>query len=305
MIPGYIHDTFTNTLADDWPKPAAELPARLWPAQALYSISPDPMGWLTVEEQYFTPNEQGGKGCVLISPENHASALQDTSWIGRTLGNVGVWSDGTFVNGLTSADENLGSEFFVHARRPSGAILPVIEINLPFLWYWDAFPVTDGWSYLNRAGRNQDLIRYQVTDESWKVEVRALELRQFLASSNLSAVVQIDHTLKTDAEEFQRVDDELENDWAHLAFHALLDERPNWLFHPRLQRPARLQPDDLPLKICRLKRNELQKRGGVHKLRLERGLTKESLALEAGLSRNMVISLEWGNKSTAYDGCGI
>lgn len=37
--------------------------------------------------------------------------------------------------------------------------------------------------------------------------------------------------------------------------------------------------------------------GRVRELRLERGLTQEALALESGLSRNQLISLEWGRSS--------
>jgi hypothetical protein len=51
-----------------------------------------------------------------------------------------MWNDGTFENGLQTADRDLAVEFFVHARRPSGASLPVVEISYPFVWYWDARP---------------------------------------------------------------------------------------------------------------------------------------------------------------------
>lgn len=39
----------------------------------------------------------------------------------------------------------------------------------------------------------------------------------------------------------------------------------------------------------------------IRELRLQRDLTQESLALEANLSRNMVIGIEWGRKSIAYE----
>ena len=39
----------------------------------------------------------------------------------------------------------------------------------------------------------------------------------------------------------------------------------------------------------------------IRELRSAHGLTQESLALEAGLSRNMVIGIEWGRKSVAYE----
>lgn len=34
---------------------------------------------------------------------------------------------------------------------------------------------------------------------------------------------------------------------------------------------------------------------------MAQGLTQMSLALEAGLSRNMIIGIEWGQKSVAYE----
>jgi len=42
----------------------------------------------------------------------------------------------------------------------------------------------------------------------------------------------------------------------------------------------------------------------VRALRLERGLTQEALALEAGISRNMLITLEWGQRSVLADRLG-
>lgn len=39
----------------------------------------------------------------------------------------------------------------------------------------------------------------------------------------------------------------------------------------------------------------------IRHLRLQHGLSQEALALEAGLSRNMLIGIEWGRKSIAYE----
>ena len=41
--------------------------------------------------------------------------------------------------------------------------------------------------------------------------------------------------------------------------------------------------------------------GRIREIRLEQGLSQEALALESGLSRNMIIGLEWGRKSVAYE----
>lgn len=39
----------------------------------------------------------------------------------------------------------------------------------------------------------------------------------------------------------------------------------------------------------------------IRELRLAQELSQEALALESGLSRNMIIGLEWGRKSVAYE----
>lgn len=39
----------------------------------------------------------------------------------------------------------------------------------------------------------------------------------------------------------------------------------------------------------------------IRELRLGQNLSQESLALESGLSRNMIIGIEWGRKSVAYE----
>jgi transcriptional regulator with XRE-family HTH domain len=39
----------------------------------------------------------------------------------------------------------------------------------------------------------------------------------------------------------------------------------------------------------------------IREIRMSQGLTQMSLALEAGLSRNMIIGIEFGKKSVAYE----
>ncbi len=39
----------------------------------------------------------------------------------------------------------------------------------------------------------------------------------------------------------------------------------------------------------------------IRELRIEQELTQEALGLEAGLSRVMIIGIEWGNRSVAYE----
>lgn len=220
-IPGYLEPPRTDTLADLWPKPAGDYPAALWPLGDLHAVTRNPSGWLVVEEHYFTESKHGGRGCVLVDAEQASEALETTALAGRDLGKVSIWDDGRFDNGLEDTDRNVHVEFFVHARRPSGSAMPVVEISLPFLWYFDAVPTGSGWMYLNRAGREQDLVRWEISEDGWKVEVRALEFRQFLAAYKRHAIVQLDLVPKTNDPEFERVDDKFKNEWAHLDFHAV------------------------------------------------------------------------------------
>ena len=87
-------------------------------------------------------------------------------------------------------------------------------------------PVRDGWQYLDGAGHAQELVRQDVQADRWKIEVRALEFRQYLAARGRDGVFQIDHVPWADLEEFPRVDDEFRNDWAHFSFCAVHDPSP-------------------------------------------------------------------------------
>lgn len=100
---------------------------------------------------------------MLIDSEQSAAALENTTWLGRDLGKFGVWDSGRIDSRLAVTDRGIDVEFFVHARQPAGAVAPVVEVSYPFLWYWDAVPTGAGWKYLNEAGRDQDLIRWEST----------------------------------------------------------------------------------------------------------------------------------------------
>jgi DNA-binding XRE family transcriptional regulator len=63
-----------------------------------------------------------------------------------------------------------------------------------------------------------------------------------------------------------------------------------------------IRPSQTPLEQQqRWEKRRRQVGSRVRELRLLRELTQESLALEAQLSRNMVIGIEWGRKSVAYE----
>lgn len=222
-IPGYLQSPTGKSLADLWNSPQGKFPTSLWPREILTTISPEPSGWLAVEAHSHSPERHGGRSCILVTPSDDAKALQDTSWLGRSLGGVGIWNDDNFEDGLSLLERDVRAEFFVHARKPSGSALPVVEVSLPFLWYWDAFPVANGWAYLNRAGKEQALLRHELQNDAWMVEVRSLEFRQYLAAKKMSALLQVDTVLKSDNKPFNRIDDSYSSDWAHFDFHVLHD----------------------------------------------------------------------------------
>lgn len=62
------------------------------------------------------------------------------------------------------------------------------------------------------------------------------------------------------------------------------------------------RPSQLSAEQSRRWEERRQKVGArIRELRLGQDLSQEALALEAGLSRNMVIGIEWGRKSLAYE----
>lgn len=225
-IPGYLEPSRHDNLNAVWAQPAGT-PGALWPRDDLRSIGQHPTDWITLEEHSSSPAVRRGFNTVLVPPDEVAAALADWEWVGQDIGKVVLWDDGRIDNGLSGRDDRhkgVTAEFLLQVSTPVGSPLPVVEVAHPFLWYFDAFPVADGWRYLNRAGRDQDLIRHSVDEAGWKVDVRALDLRQFLAAYGRTAIVQADIVTRTNPCNFERVDDELHNDWAHLSFHAVSDQ---------------------------------------------------------------------------------
>jgi hypothetical protein len=89
-IPGFIERPRAVTLADLWPRPAGDFPDELWPLGDLGTVTNGPIGWLTVEEHFFTDGKHGGAGCVLVDSGRSEEALTETAWIGRDVGNVSI-----------------------------------------------------------------------------------------------------------------------------------------------------------------------------------------------------------------------
>ncbi|WP_218220436.1 hypothetical protein [Nesterenkonia sp. Act20] len=188
------------------------------------------MGWLTIEEHFHHSDDMyGGTHCVLIDAESRDHVLRSgTHWSGRSdIGQVEVWSDGTFSDGLTASRHgDSGLVFFSAVREHHGFVLPTFEITPTFLWYWDAFPSDCGWSYFDSAGRSVELIRISISMDEWKVDVSALEMRTFLAASGRELLVQKDYTLLTTDEikPFARVDDNHRTTWSNLDWLAIEDD---------------------------------------------------------------------------------
>jgi len=227
QIPGYTIGDGGTSLTTMWSRPVGGYPAALWPSDRLNGIDSSPSGWVVVEEHFFTPSEHGGRGCVLVDAGTEEDALRDTTWIGRELGGFSVWSspsgDGGYDNGLSEDRGGVITEFFVQARNATGTSMPQIDVSHPFLWFWDAFEVPNGWHYVSAAGREHELIRYERSEDAWKVEVRVQELRTFLNTYGKSAIVQLDYVTKVVEGDFERVDSDFRNGWAYVDFHAVAD----------------------------------------------------------------------------------
>lgn len=247
IIPGFGDRPSPVRLSEQWAAPTSDYPTDLWPKGQLASIDPNPTGWLTVSQHYYSEESHGGTGCVLVQTDSEAEAIADTTWIGRDLGEVWRNNEGAIhSDGQKLSDGDVAVEFFAQGRVPCGSALAVVELNQSFLWYWDAFPVDGGWRYLNDAGREQDLVRFDCTDDSWLMQVRSLEFRSFLHAYGRSAVMQVDFTYKQDVGEFDRIDDEYSCDWAHFNFGAVHDDslglsRPafSWLIGQYIVRGTR------------------------------------------------------------------
>ena len=218
-----------SRFASIWRPPDGDYPKELWPEPCLQEIEPNPIGWLTVVEHYFDDEKHGGKAAVLIDESEVMSALSAGSWIGQDLGRSGIWtgSGGSrwFDDGLSSEDRGVRVEFFGQVREQHDLRNPVVEISYPFLWYWEAIEREGGWYYLNRAGRDQPLIQVDIHKDHWKIQVRALELRRYLADIERVLLVQVDHVTKLQSAAFEAIGDEFESAWASFTWDCNLGGR--------------------------------------------------------------------------------
>jgi len=232
-IPGYELTDVAPSLAVAWPRPEGEYPEELWPIALLRRITSEPTGWLIIEEHFHRDDMYGSTHCVLADPGARERVLEGRGWSGRhSIGEIELWSDGRFSDGLTAGDDPARPDlfFFAAVREHHRLVDPTFEITPTFLWYWDAFPTATGWSYLNAAGRDVELIRTEISVDSWRIEAAALELRTFLADTGRDLLVQVDYTMTIDHEHFDRVDHEFRSGRAFFDWFAVrqgsLGERP-------------------------------------------------------------------------------
>jgi len=226
-IPGF-NAGVPKSLVTEWQKPEGDYPDELWPVNVLARVQPDPTGWVIVAEDFHRDDLHGGTHAILSNAAGVEAAFRETTWAGRDLGNAGVITSFPdrrrhLESGLVSVEGDARFEFFVDVKSHNGYTTPTVEITHPFLWYWGAFPTANGWSYLNSAGRDIELIRTEVTMDAWRVEVAALELRTFLAEAEMDLVVQLDYVSKIEVRGFTKTGEEFQEDLAHFDWHATPD----------------------------------------------------------------------------------
>ncbi len=217
-IPGYSTDR-PNSLADSWAPPPGNYPQEMWPQDILSQIVKDPVDWITISEHFNLSDQMGGRSAVIVNLQDVDIALESQTWIGRDLGQSHMWTDDLgnhrFENGLSRYERGIRVEFLAQARYQHDLGPRVFEVALPFLWYWDAIKSRDGWYYLNRAGRDEPLIKTILEDSNWKIQVRAIELRHYLAATGRALILQVDHRIWSKADNVRRYQDEQSSSWAN------------------------------------------------------------------------------------------
>lgn len=182
---------------------------------------------MTVVEQTAgaTSTTGTGIGCVLVEKGKEDFALARPEWSGRTLGDAWLVSsfqgELRFENGISINEDGVTMDFFAQVRTPAGCSSPEPEIDHSFLWFWDAFRTRSGWSYTSASGREQELIRFSTSDDEWKVDVRAEELRTYLYASQRSAIIQVDLDLSDQPAPFERIETDYSNEWANFEYVAV------------------------------------------------------------------------------------
>lgn len=208
-----------HSLFDEWERPVGDYPGVLWPDELLQGLMPEPGNWHVLLHRSVA-ERSGSKQAVLIDAGQESQALESQTWLNQDIGGVGVWGDGRFENGLKAVERGVNLEFFAQTRSHHDLRLPSLDVSLPFLWYWEAFEKEEGvWWYLDEAGRDQPLIRSQITQDEHKVEVRSRELRHYLATAKKSLLVQFDYRTSVPDSDFNEADHGHRSDWVNASWH--------------------------------------------------------------------------------------
>lgn len=193
------------------------------PGKSVHETGRNPTGWLTIGEHvpYSETKLHGGFSSILLDQDISRSAGIGTGWMGRDLGEFQIIGSSPSLearSGLSEEVENGTAEFFCQGRKPAGADEYLIEVALPFLWFWDAFLVGNEWRYLTPGGNEKSLIRFETGRDYWKIEVRAEELRSYLHLVNKKLLVQLDLFSLLNEETEDRLELNFHDDWGTYQF---------------------------------------------------------------------------------------
>lgn len=208
-------------LADEWREPLDFPVAGLVPSSALAEIQRYPVGWLVVEQfVHLGDGDSDSASVVLIDDSATVAAFEDRSWSTDSIGSFSIINDHEVELGLSEPLGGGFAEFFCNVQR-NHRVKPIsVDMSLPFLWYWDAMRDGNNWTYLDSAGRERPLVRTTVVGDDYTVEVRALELRRYLAQRGLVALVQRDHVKWTADTGFEFAQFDYESNWCTFSWHA-------------------------------------------------------------------------------------
>lgn len=253
-IPGFTSGP--HSIGDFFDPPEGDWPQELWPKDALTRLSPFPVGWLTVLESTDGPmGERTGISSVLVRPDQLEAVLDSVSWSGSGLGSPGYWESEEsrrFTDGLH--EKEFGGtyiQFFARMRSHHGLRPSSFEIMLPFLWFFDAIPDGENWVTLDRDGREHGLVRvHRFSEDNYRVEVDAGQLRQYLAAADLILLTQHDVHRSSDTTMTRDVFAEYRNEAAHLDWSGH-DSQDGWpgssaSFSRLLGKVAVFPPEDDP-----------------------------------------------------------
>jgi hypothetical protein len=202
-------------LSAEWTRPVGDFATDLWPSSYLDGVQRFPTEWLVIEQHdYSSTSGSTGISTFLTSDAGWRVAAEHHDWSGRDLGDFMFDEHLNDEGGLTQDLGGQVAEFLVQVQRNHGLRPSTVDLSLTFQWFWGAIREGNSWFYLDGAGIEHPLVRSVITDTSYQVEVRALELRRYLHRRQQVAVVQHDHVVYANSESFESASYETKNEWA-------------------------------------------------------------------------------------------